>query len=234
MPNADQSRVLTRVTTLLNLAAPGTFSSTISSRNKTRHADEIAAFVTEAGLEILQMLAETPNEYRNNFVAETTPSHGDFLEDHQGQPAYVSIQKYSGGPFEPGSDAKTYLEIESMRNNPNIYDPAGKAHNVSGSSLAGYYNIWERKFYFTGFAAKVGLAQVTRTDVATKIPELLEPVWVKKSVGKALKSGLAAYDAEVVKTYGGEAENDMAEFKQGRRIFSEASDPESKAEVHAR
>jgi hypothetical protein len=62
----------------------------------------------------------------------------------------------------------------------------------------------------------------------------LEPVWVKKSVGKALKSGLAAYDAEVVKTYGGEAENDMAEFKQGRRIFSEASDPESKAEVHAR
>lgn len=234
MPNADQTRVLDRVTEILNLCDPGTFSSTISTRNKTRNETAISTFVTEAGLEILQMLAETPNEYRHNFVAETTPSHGDFLEDHQGQPVYVLIQKYATGPFEEGSDAKSYLEIESMRNNPNIYDPAGIAHNAVNSSLAGYYNIWERKFYFTGNAAKVGLAQVARADVADSIPEILEPVWVKKSVGKALKSGLGAYDAEVVKMYGGEADGDMAEFKQGRRIFSEASDPESKAEVHAR
>jgi hypothetical protein len=231
---ADQTRVLKRVTTLLNLVDAGTYSSTLSTRNKTRNASEIADFVTEAGLEILQMLAETPNEYRHNFVTEVTPNHGDFLVDHQGQPAYVAIQKYSGAPFDQGDDAKSYLEIESMRNNPNIYDPAGKAHNVNGSVLGGYFDIWERKFYFTGFAAKVGLAQVSRTDVASKVPEILEPVWVKLSVGKALKSGVGAYDAEVIKTYGGEAANDMNEFKQGRRIFSEASDPENTDEVHAR
>jgi hypothetical protein len=234
MPNADQTRVLNRVTEILNLCEPGTFSSTLSTRNKTRSDTAIATFVTEAGLEILQMLAETPNEYRHNFVNEVVPTYGDFLPDHQGQPAYVSIQKYPGGPYEQGDDAKSYLQIESMRNNANVYDPTGKAHNISGSSLGGYFDIWERRFYFTGNAAKVGLAQVTRADVATKIPELLEPVWIKLSVGKAAKSGTGAYDAEVIKTYGSEAANDMAEFKQGRRIFSEASDPESADEVHAR
>lgn len=235
MPNADQARVLKRVSTLLNVVDPGTYSSTVSTRNKTRNAAEIADFVTEAGLEILQMLAETPNEYRHNFVTVLDPApYGAFLPDHQGQPAYVEIQKYSGGPYEQGADEKSYLEIESMRNNPNIYDPAGKAHNVVGSSLSGYFDIWERKFYFTGFAARVGLAQVTRADVASKVPEILEPVWVKLSVGKAAKSGVGAYDADIVKMYGTEAQADMSDFKQGRRVFSEVSDPESAGEVHAR
>jgi hypothetical protein len=134
------------------------------------------------------MLAETPNEYRHNFVTGLDPApYGSFLPDHQGQPAYVEIQKYSGGPYEQGADEKSYLEIESMRNNPNIYDPAGKGSQRFGSSLGGYFDIWERKFYFTGFAARVGLAQVSRADVATKVPEMLEPVWVKLSVGKAAK-----------------------------------------------
>jgi hypothetical protein len=234
MPNADQTRVITRTTEVLNLCAPGTFSPTVSARNKTRNETAIATFVTEAGLELLQMLAETPNEYRHNFVVEKTPAYKDFLEDHQGQPVYVEIQKYSGAPYEQGDDSKSYLQIESMRSNPNVYDPNGKAHNANGSTLAGFYNIWERRFYFTGNAAKVGLAQVSRADVATKIPEILEPVWVKLSIGKAAKSGIGAFDAEVVKMYGSEGQNDMADFKQGRRIFSEASDPESAGEVHQR
>lgn len=231
---ADQTRVITRVTEVLNLCAPGTYSATISTRNKTRAAAAIVDFVTEAGLEILQMLAETPNEYRHNFVVEKTPAYKDFLEDHQGQPAYVEIQKYSGAVSEQGDDSKSYLQIESMRNNGNVYDPAGLAHDKKGSTLGGFFNVWERRFYFTGFAAKVGLAQVARADVATKVPEILEPVWVKLSIGKAAKSGVGAFDAEVIKLYGSEGHNDMAEFKQGRRIFSEASDPESAGEVHAR
>jgi hypothetical protein len=229
---ADQARVLDRVTEILNLCAPGTYSSTISPRNKTRNEAAIADFTTEAGLELLQMLAETPNEYRHNFVVETTPAYMEFLPDHQGQPAYVYIRPYSGAEFIPGQQ-KDYQSIASYRQNPSkVYDERG--HDANGSTLSGYYDIWERKFYFTGYEAKVGLAQVARADVATKVPEILEPVWVKLAVGKAAKSGLGAYDAQVVDRYGTEAKQDMAEFKQGRRIFAEASEPDNSAEVHQR
>jgi len=231
---ADQSRVLKRVSTLLNLVDAGTYSSTLSTRNKTRNASEIADFVTEAGLELLRMLAETPNEYRHNFVNEVEPAYASFLEDHQGQPAYVEIQPYSGADYQQGDGSKNYLQIESYRNNANIYDPSGIAHDRKGSTLSGYFDIWERRFYFTGFAARLGLAQVTRDQVATMVPEILEPVWVKLAVGKGLKSGVGQYDEVVIKQYGGEAQSDMTEFKQGHRIFSEASDPENKAEVHIR
>jgi len=233
MPNADQARVLKRVTTGLGLADAGTYSSTLSTRNKTRNSAEIADFVTEAGFKVLQMLAEYPNEYRHNFVVEITPTYKQLLPDHQGQPAYVDIQPYNGAANWIPGDPLNFQKIDSYRGFPNIYDPAGKAHDANGSTLSGYYEIWEERFYFTGFAAKVGLAQIARSDVATKIPEILENTWIRLSFGEAAKSGLGQYDMGVVSLYGQKGETDLAEFKQGRRTFEEVSDPVPTDEVHA-
>jgi len=231
MAFADQDRVLTRVTEILNLCEPGTYSKTLSARNKTRNEDAIADFVTEAGFKVLQMLAETPNEYRRNFLVPLDPApYMDLLPDHQGQPLYVDISPYSGADFQPG-EPKNYQQIVSYRDNPSkVYDTFN--HDQRGSALSGFYDIWEQRFYFTGAAAKVGLAQVTRADVATKVPEIFENTWIRLSVGEAAKSGTGQYDMGVVSLYGQKGEADLAEFKTGKRIFAEVSEPVPTNEVH--
>jgi hypothetical protein len=230
MPVADQTRVLKRVTEILNLCDAGAYSSTLSTRNKTRNAAAIADFVTEAGFKLLQMLAETPSEYRHNYVSEITPTYQQLLPDHQGQPLYVDIESYPGAGFEPG-EQKDYQRIVSYRDNPGkVYDT--KDHNVSGSAIGGFYDVWEQRFYFTGNSAKVGLAIVTRADVATKVPEIMENTWIRLAIGEAAKVGTGQYEMGVVSLYGQKGEADMQEFKTGKRSFAEVSEPQPTNEVH--
>jgi hypothetical protein len=229
---ADQDRVLTRVTEILNLCDAGGFSKTLSPRIKTRNADAIAAFVTEAGYRILQTVASVPNEFRDNYVTEITPiPYRSFLPDHFGQPTYVDIMPYAGATWIPAAPL-SYQKIDSYRNNPNVYDPLGKAHDVKDSVLAGYYDIWEQRFYFTGADARTGLAQVTRDMVATMVPGFLENTWIRLGIGEAGKSGLGQYDLGIVTMYGQKGEADLAEFKTGKRTFAEVSEPEPTNEVH--
>ena len=228
---ADQDRVLKRVTEILDLCDAGTYSKVISSRIKTRNENAIADFVTEAGLKVLEMLASIPNEYRHNYITEETPTYKALLPDHQGQPAYVDIQPYAGAEYQTGSQLN-YQKIESFRQLKDIYDPNKLAHDQQGSALAGYYDLWEQRFYFTGAAAKVGLAIVTRADVETKIPSLLVNTWIRLSIGESAKSGTGQYDMGVVGMYGQKGEADMSEFATGRRIFSEVSEPQPTGEVH--
>jgi hypothetical protein len=227
---ADLSRVKSRVTAILNLCDAGTFSSAISPRIKNRTPNEIDAIVTDAGLILLRALAETPNEYRSSLINAVTLTHLQLLPEHQGQPAYVEIQRYSGGPWMQG-ERRDYRKIESYRaNTSKIYDPLD--HNVNGSSLSGYFDIWEKRLYFTGFAARAGLAQVTRDDVQDKIPEILEPTWIRLSVGESAKAGEGNYSASIAGTYGQKGMNDLQAFQAGARSFPEVSDPEPSSAVH--
>lgn len=227
---ADQSRVLKRVTEVLNLCAPGTYSASLSPRIKNRNATAIADFVTEAGLILLRALAETPNEYRGVLVNVVALTHLQILPEHQGQPAYVEIQKYNGGLWRQG-DRRDYRKIESYVANPSfIYDD--QVHTANGSSLAGYFDIWEKRFYFTGFAARAGLAQVVRADVATKIPDVLENTWIRLAVGESAKAGDGNFSMSVASSYGQKGMNDLGEFKAGKRVFPEVSDPEPTSAVH--
>lgn len=227
---ADQNRVLSRVTEILNLCDPGTYSAVLSSRNKTRNATAIQDFTIEAGLDLLRGIGETPNEFRSALVNQVSLTNGAFLPDHVGDPAYIEIQKYNGATWDQGK-RRNYQKIESYRKNENhIYDDID--HDEEGSTLSGYYDLWEKRFYFTGFAARAGLVQIARADTATKIPEILEPIWVKLAVGNSAKAGDGTYSASQAGIYGTQGRSDLAEFKTGRRSFPEVSDPEPTSAIH--
>jgi hypothetical protein len=231
---ADRDRVLKRVTEMLNLCAPGTYSATLSSRNKTRNATAIADFVDEAGLKICTAIADRPNEFRYNFLANsaTITTSGDAMPAHLGPPAAVKITLYSGGTVRDGA-RRDYRKIQSYRELPNIYDPAGLAHNVAGSTLSGYYDIWDDRFFFTGFSAVLSLARLpVRADNLTLIPELMENTWIRLAMGEAAKVGTGGYESNIIASYGARGTQDLEEFKNGGRVFTEVDDPKPQSAIH--
>lgn len=225
MGNADFDRIKARVTEILNASAAGTFSSTLSARNKTRNADAIEAACFEAGLKVIQFIASFPNEFRNEFVEPTTLNHGDELPAHLGKPTYVEIQKYSGAGWTAGNQ-KDYHKVDSYRTNRlKTYDD--KDHNVQDSTLAGYYDISEDKIYFTGYACRVGLAAAERDDVLTKIPDFFENTVIKLAVGNCLKAGEGAILLNIAQGYNAAAENDLMMFKGGARSLPPVPEAEA-------
>lgn len=192
-------------------------SATLSTRNKTRSADAIEAACYEAGLKVIQTIASFPNEFRQAFVATSTINNGDSLPAHLGKPAFIEIQKYSGADWEAG-DQKDFHKVVSYRANRNkIYDAID--HNIINSSLSGYYDISEGKFYYTGYAARIGLATASRSDVTTKIPDFFENTVVKLAVGNALKAGEGGILLNIAQIYTQQAENDLMAFQNGSRSF---------------
>lgn len=230
--SANRSRVLKRVTELLNLCSSGTYSATLSTRNKTRNVDAIADFVDEAGLHVLTAIAERPNEYRYQFLFDTTvTTSGSQVPAHIGPPARVLITPYSGGAVVEGHQ-KDYRKVQAYRTNTAlVYDAT--AHDQSGSTLSGYYDIWEDKFYFTGLSAVISLARLpVRADNTTLIPEIMENVWVKLGVGEAGKVGTGAYETGLIGAYAQRGMADLMEFKNGSRTFSEVDVPDVAKSVH--
>ena len=151
--SADRTRVINRTLEILNLVAPATYGGAISSRNKTRNLTALTDMVDEAGLQILKAIAERPNEFRYPFLANVTvTTSGTQMPAHLGPPASILITLYEDGPVKE-ADRRDYRRIQSYRENLNeIYDNTAN-HNEFGSSLAGYYDIWDDRFYFTGFSA---------------------------------------------------------------------------------
>jgi hypothetical protein len=237
--NADRSRVLDRTTEILNLCVPGGYTSTLSPRNKTRNEDAIADFVDEAGLMILKAIAERPNEFRYLLLTDTSPItvSGNAIpqvneQSHLGPPAAVKITLYSGGTVRDG-ERKDYRKIQSYRELPNIYDPSGKAHNLVGSTLGGYYDIWGDRFFFTGYSAILSLARMpVRTETATLIPGIMENPWIRLAVGEAAKVGTGGYEQNIIGEYGKRGQNDLEEFKAGGRVFKEVDEPQPTSAVH--
>ena len=137
---ADRDRVLKRVTEVLNLCDPGTYSATLSSRNKTRNADAIADFVDEAGMKILQAIAERPNEFRY-LLAETSPPITSSPTDappHLGPLIAVRIVPWDGAPYMIEGARRSYDKVVSYRLNRNgVYGPVN--HNSAEASDGSSY-----------------------------------------------------------------------------------------------
>jgi hypothetical protein len=236
---ADRTRVLKRVTEILNLCDPGTYSATLSTRNKTRNATAIADFTDEAGLIILKTIAERPNEFRYLLEYDTTAitNSGAALPAHSngqpplGPPTRVKITLSNGGIVRDG-ERRDYRKIEAYRENPsNVYDSV--AHNAVGSVNAGLYDIWERRFFFTGYSAILTLARMpVRADTSTLIPGCLENTWVRLAVGEAAKVGTGAYETAIIGEYGKRGLQDIEEFKGGTRVFREVDDPQPVSAAH--
>lgn len=236
---ADRTRVIKRTLEILNLVDAGTYSATLSVRNKTRNLAALTDAIDEAGLMILKAIAERPNEFRYLFLTDTSAitTSGDKLplvglQPHLGPPDAIRITIYSGGPVRDGAQ-RDYRKIQSYRENPGqVYDAIN--HNQSGSALSGYYDLWSDRFYFTGLSAVVTLARhPIRAETATSIPGIMESVWVKLAVGNAAKVGTGGYESAILANYGQQGRSDLEEFKAGGRQFREIDDPEQSSEVHA-
>jgi hypothetical protein len=229
---ASEARVLKRVTEMLNLVDAGTYSSTISSRNKTRNALAIADFVAEAGLMITKAIAERPNEFRRTFLSDTTvTTSGNQMPPHLGPPAKVAITPYAGGTPMEGRRT-SFDKIESYRENPeNVYDPID--HDQEGSTLAGLYDIWDDRFFFTGESAVLSLARPpVRADNATAIPEFMENTWIRLGIGESAKVGVSDYATRLITEYGARGKADLEEFKAGGRVFTEVDVPQQSPVDH--
>jgi hypothetical protein len=230
---ASRDRVLKRVTELLNLCDAGSYSAMLSSRNKTRNEAAIADFTDEAGLMILKAIAERPNEFRFQFLADSSPItvSGNQMPPHLGPPARVAITLSTGGIVRDGSRLN-FQKIQSYRENPrNVYDRV--AHDQPNSSLSGHYDIWEDRFYFTGYSAVLSLGRLpVRADNATLIPEILENIWIKLAVGEASKVGVGGYQQTLISGYAQAGKDDLELFKAGDRTFKEVDDPQPTSAVH--
>jgi hypothetical protein len=231
---ADRTRVLKRVTELLNLCDQTAYTTTLSPMTRTRHETAIADFVDEAAMEIMQAIAERPNEFRYQFLSDTSAitTSGDRVPNHLGKPAAVKILTYNGkvGDLVDGHQLD-YRKIQSYRERPDLYDPNGIAHNLQGSALGGYYDIWNDRFFFTGYSATLSLARrPVRADVSGGlIPDILESVWVNLGVGKGAKVGEAL--DPVISAYGNRGLDELTAFKAGTRQFAEVSDPKPAVEA---
>lgn len=238
--NADRARVLKRVTELLNLCDAAAYSATLSTRNKTRNATAIADFIDEAGLMILRSIAERPNEFRYLLAYDTSAitARGAAVpassggQPHLGPPIAVRITLSNGGIVRDG-ERRDYRKLQSYIELPNIYDPAGIAHDAVGSTLGGFYDIWNDKFYFTGYSAVLSLARMpVRAETATLTPGVMENPWIRLAMGEAAKVGTGGYEANIIAEYGKRGQNDLEEFKNGGRQFTEVDDPKPTSAVH--
>jgi hypothetical protein len=234
MAVADQTRVKKRLLEILNLADAGTYSTTLSARNKTHSTTAIDDAITEAGMTVLKTCAESPSsEYKSALISTVTITHGSQLPDHIGKVAFVEIQAYSGAPFRR-AEQRPLARIEAYReNNSLIYDSI--AHDTQGSTLSGYYDIWENKIYFTGNSCRIGIATVTRADTATKIPEVLENCWIGLSVEGCVKAGEGNVTLEVANFHGTRARQTLAEITGivPKRVYREVSDPKPSSEIQS-
>lgn len=234
---ADRDRVVKRVTEILNLCDPGTYSATLSARNKTRNAAAIADFVDEAGMDVLNAVGSSPNEYRGTLVDDVEIDEsgilfGDDEDPHLGPLISVQITLWADGPVREGKPLD-HRKIQSYRENPNnIYDPI--AHDQKGSRLGGYYDLWENRFFFTGLQAFVQYIPTLIRDNfdGEVIPDILESTWICLAIGNAAKIGVGGYDASIIGSYGQRGQVNLEAFKMGGRQFAEVDDPEPNSVVH--
>jgi hypothetical protein len=133
-------------------------------------------------------------------------------QPHVGPPAGVAITLSNGGTVREGFPLNREL-INLYRELPADYDPASLAHDQAGSILGGYYDIWNDRFFFTGYSAILTLARhPTRTETATLVPGVYENAWIHLSVGEAAKVGLGEYQDSLIGAYGKQGQEELTQI----------------------
>lgn len=187
---ASETVVKERVTDILNVQASGTWSTTIASTNLDRHATGIAEAVREAALMIARAIVSNPKHYhRNLFIgASTSLTHQSEVPDYFSEFDTVEIERYTSAGYRTGINVDDPFLIEEYRSNPgSAYDAI--AHDTTGSLLGGFYAINKNRIYFTGLNCRGYAPAISRSTVASLIPDEYEDVWVALGAGLTPKEG---------------------------------------------
>jgi len=227
------------VTALLNAAVrttAGLPQYTANVGDNSRSAEEITETVMQCSMMVATTLCETDSHpWRVAFLENTTLVQAEPLPFHHGSTSIPDIKPYFGSVYLIRGVRKSYAQIEAYRQNINfVYSPIN--HNAAGpaqvpaptsgdpnttltfSPLAGFYDIVNGIFYFTGYEAYMKLAKFTRTDVLAKLPEAIEPTIIKLSLGMSAKDGDSSDGVFANWTQLGT--NDLTQLKSGATVFS--------------
>lgn len=182
---------------------------------------EIDTAIIYAKLDVMRAICETDGHpSRSPFVSDTPVNHAEQLPMHYGSPGVPLITPFDGAEYVLPGTRKSYEQIISYRNNENAGGLGGIygefAHDVSidgggASKLAGYFAIVENVFYFTGFSAKLPLADFEEND-GQDIPDAFEPSIVRLSLGNLAKDGTIS---EKYAFYAEQGLRDLASIRTG-------------------
>jgi hypothetical protein len=188
---ASETVVKERLTDLLNVQAPGTWSTTVASTNLDRHATGIAEAAREAALEIARAIVSNPKHYHRNLFISATPTsltHQGELPDYGCEYDPIEIERFTSAGYRRGIDVADPFVVEEYRANPSsAYDAV--AHDTTGSLLGGFYAIQNNRIYFTGLNCRGYFPVISRTGVLTIIPDEYEGAWYYIGAGILLKEG---------------------------------------------
>lgn len=190
----DLTRVKRQVIQTLNAgtrnsSGVGTYNVTVADKGYL--SEEIDTAIREACISVMQAICETDGHpARTSFLSLESVTHASVIPEHHGEIGVPVITPYSGASATLLGTRKSYEDVQAYRANPNnIYDTI--AHNLQGSSLAGYYATVGNYIYFTGHSAQVPLANFEADD-DDLIPDAFEPAVIKLSLGYMAKDGAAS------------------------------------------
>jgi hypothetical protein len=174
---ASYKRLYRRVLAALNALDLSTYMASTPTINDRRRVAGIARDSIVAADVFVQKLccARKDNPNRARFVDYSSAlSDDDEIPDHYGALGAVVIQKVTAGAFESAQEAETVEQINQWRENVgNVYGSI--AHDAANSPLAGWFKIVGTRIRFTGYRAKVEIANIVVPGEADDPPTLYSP-----------------------------------------------------------
>lgn len=218
MAVADIGKVTARILWLISgRSTAATFNTTVGNDNFILEEIQRAQIETES--ELVRDLAESFHPKRASFLAWSADlSNGDLIPEHIGQIEAIQIKAVSGGTFAP-AESTTRENIKLWRENyQNVYDAI--AHNATGSSLAGFYNLTNQTLTFTGFAAqaKICVFVPNYATPAHQISNEFESGLISGTIPKLLKIGVPT---ALVQNYTSEYARIRGAIRQGLQSMPE-------------
>lgn len=193
---ADIDRIATQVTQLLGAGEKVSTGAPIYNRNVAdfaRSPMEIEASCINGALMAAQAVCESASSpFRTPFLEVADLEHGQPLPFHYGDTSVPEITPFDGATFTLRGVRKSYDKIEAYRINANnIYSPVAHDQPNAGkaSPIAGFYDIVNGIFYFSGCEATMFLANFTRDTAVGLLADALEPVVIKLALGVSAKDG---------------------------------------------
>jgi hypothetical protein len=222
---ADLERIINHTTALLNayLRLPSgvpVYGPQVG--DSARSNLEIAETCLQAAIKTAQAICESDSHpFRIDFLDDIALAHGEPVPFHYGDTSVPSITPFAGATFTMRGVRKAFDRIESYRLNRNgAYSSVN--HNAAGtgntaSPLAGFYDIVNGVFYFTGHQATMKLADFDRDDVIEKLPDAVEPTVIKLACGMSAKEGDTSDG--LFQLWLSHGMNDLSELKTGATAF---------------
>jgi hypothetical protein len=220
---ASLTRIQDQVTAMLNAntrtpsGAP-VYSSTVG--DKARSPMEIEENCLHAAIMTAKTVCETDaHPWRTPFLAINELEHGEPLPLHYGDTSVPDIYPFDSADFTLRGVRRSLEKIESYRvNTNNVYGPAhDQPVNGTASPLAGFYDIVNGIFYFTGYEAEMYLANFTRADVLDKLDEGIEPVIVRLALGLSGKEGDTSDG--LFQMWYAQAQSELGLIRSGATVF---------------